>query len=721
MVKQDDVKLSRSQKILSVLPPIIFILSNIFLFGPFTIYQGNVGEFGISFISIIKVFLLPSLILGSILSTLGISLSDKLHKRYVSVLFVLGLLFWIQGNVFVWKYGLFDGQGIDWTRARWRGWLDGALWLILLTSSFIFYKKYFKIVTTTSILIICLQIVFTGFSSIWKPDIWKSDFLGLNVTPKWVGEFSASKNVIHFILDAFQSDIFEEIIERDREDYSKALEGFTFFKEATGSFPTTYLSVPAILSGQVYQNDIPILDFFKQTLTGKTIPNVLYDKGYEVDLIPAIETYRQGKSTHSYLIPDPYIGTIQDYKHAKSALMIDLVLFRNMPHFIKRYIYRDQQWFIQKWFVQDTCMQFRHFGHEAFLRDIINTISPNRDKPVYKFYHFMTTHVPLLVNKDCECAGAVLPQTRENVFIQSKCSLDHFIEFLIKVKSLGIYDNSLIILQGDHGSVASVELGGQDDQSEGYDISSSVVASALPLMLIKPPGSNGPLRISKAPVMLSDVPATINSVLHLNDTFPGQSVFKILPEEIRERRYYDYRWKNSNWQSDYLPPLIEYTIIGSVFNRDSWQLGKQNPRAKNISFKTQEIDLGTDSATNYLRHGWGGNERSEQGLTYMWALGKSASVFLSLPKNKAVRMTANVNSVIFPKPQVVTIKVDGQIIGSWTLSNRWQWQEPNIIIEPSEKRPDVSIIEFLFSQQLMQKNDQRPLAVLFESITLDEQ
>lgn len=221
--------------------------------------------------------------------------------------------------------------------------------------------------------------------------------------------------------------------------------------------------------------------------------------------------------------------------------------------------------------------------------------------------------------------------------------------------------------------------------------------------------------------MLSDVPATINSVLHLNDTFPGQSVFKILPEEIRERRYYDYRWKNSNWQSDYLPPLIEYTIIGSVFNRDSWQLGKQNPRAKNISFKTQEIDLGTDSATNYLRHGWGGNERSEQGLTYMWALGKSASVFLSLPKNKAVRMTANVNSVIFPKPQVVTIKVDGQIIGSWTLSNRWQWQEPNIIIEPSEKRPDVSIIEFLFSQQLMQKNDQRPLAVLFESITLDEQ
>ena len=111
----------------------------------------------------------------------------------------------------------------------------------------------------------------------------------------------------------------------------------------------------------------------------------------------------------------------------------------------------------------------------------------------------------------------------------------------------------------------------------------------------------------------------------------------------------------------------------------------------------------------------------EQGLTYMWALGKSASVFLSLPKNKAVRMTANVNSVIFPKPQVVTIKVDGQIIGSWTLSNRWQWQEPNIIIEPSEKRPDVSIIEFLFSQQLMQKNDQRPLAVLFESITLDEQ
>jgi hypothetical protein len=560
-----------------------------------------------------------------------------------------------------------------------------------------------------------------GFISIKKPEIWKTELSVTSFTPEWIGGFSAKNNVIHFIFDAFQSDIFDEIIENKPDHYSKAFDGFTFFRETTGIFPTTYLSVPAILSGKVYQNDIPIVDFLRQTLTEKSITNVLYNHGYDVDIIPANKSYCQGNFTQFYMIPDPYTGTIKDYRRAKAALMMDLVLFRHTPHYIKQAVYGNQRWFIQKFLVQNEHAHYRYFGHEAFLSDIISAMSPNRNKPVYKFYHFMTTHVPLVVNKDCQYAGAVLPNTRENVLIQSKCVLDHFANFLIKLKSLGIYDNSLIIMQADHGSVAPVELKGQNTHPEGNVISANVVSSALPLLLIKPPASKGPLRISDAPVMLTDVPATINSLLHLNEIIPGQSVFEIKPNQVRERKFFDYRWKHANWQSDFLPPLTEYIITGSVFNRASWRLAKQSPLAGNISFKAQKIDFGTDYATNFLRQGWSGNEKSDkEGITYTWAMGNSASIYLSLPKEKTVKLTANINSLIFPEPQIVTVKVDNKEIGRWKMLNSWKWQQYSAIINSDNNRPAVSVVEFVFSQHRIQEKDSRPLAVLFESITLTD-
>ena len=116
MENQTNTKLSISNKIVAVLPPVVLILSNIFFFGPFTIYQGNINEFAIHFISIIKYFLYPSLILFSILSAFGALLPEGFHKRYVSILFILGILLWLQGNVFVWNYGVLGKGDIDWTK-----------------------------------------------------------------------------------------------------------------------------------------------------------------------------------------------------------------------------------------------------------------------------------------------------------------------------------------------------------------------------------------------------------------------------------------------------------------------------------------------------------------------------------------------------------------------------------------------------------------------------
>ena len=71
-------------------------------------------------------------------------------------------------------------------------------------------------------------------------------------------ELSRTRNVIHIVLDAFQSDVFGEILAEERPKLDRSLSGAVFFANHTGAFPTTIASMPAMLTGKVYRNDRPL-------------------------------------------------------------------------------------------------------------------------------------------------------------------------------------------------------------------------------------------------------------------------------------------------------------------------------------------------------------------------------------------------------------------------------------------------------------------------------
>jgi hypothetical protein len=160
-----------------------------------------------------------------------------------------------------------------------------------------------------------------------------------------------------------------------------------------------------------------------------------------------------------------------------------------------------------------------------------------------------------------------------------------------------------------------------------------------------------------------------------------------------------------------------------VFDANAWRIGSTYFSPKS-SFRTYKIDFGTNQANRFLRFGWGSNEKdTKENLSFNWALGESASVLMSFPRDRAVVLTANIKPYLFAKPQIITIKVDDKLIGIWKPSNKWEWQQHRIVIPPDKARSDISVVEFMFSQHLTSKKgvkDVRPLAVLFESITLNQ-
>ena len=188
----------------------------------------------------------------------------------------------------------------------------------------------------------------------------------------------------------------------------------------------------------------------------------------------------------------------------------------------------------------------------------------------------MTPHFPMVVNTDCGYAGKI-PATRANIKIQAKCALDHFIKFLDRLRSRGLYDSSLIILQSDHGLGQKIEMTNLESPGDGVNainnISLSAIAgSAIALLAIKPSRNKDHFTISKAQVSLTDIPATMSTLLKLDDTFDGRPVFEVDPDEVRERRFYYHEWNAKDWKRDYFPRLDEFVVTGSVFDRNSWRL-----------------------------------------------------------------------------------------------------------------------------------------------------
>lgn len=725
---------SRKSNVKVLVAPVILILCDFFLFGPATIYSGNIGEFNISLLNILEYYAVPGLILLLMLLGIGMAFSKRQLSVYVALIFCLGILVWLQGNILVWDYGVFGKGNVDWTKDAWRGWVDGSLWLILLTLACIFHKRIFRAATLTCTVLILLQMIMLVYTSLQRPEIWNKAYKTATAPPQEIFEFSTKQNVIHVILDEFQSTVFREIIDGDPEYYKTALEGFTFFEETTGSFPTTVMSLPAVFSGKTYKNDIPIQQFIENVFKEKTIINALYDSGFEIDIAVPSGCYLHGRYTHFYYISVPYGVTKKEYALINSHLMLNLVLFRYLPHFLKKAVYNSQAYLPALNLRRHDIAYIdgaRHFAHKDFLQDFIDSSSGGRVEPVYKLIHLTTTHYPAVLSKNCEYAGKILPWRWENIKVQAKCSFDSFLLFLTKLKRLGVYDKALIILQADHGywkipeSANQIKLKNSDRQIEGNfgcdkEYFAEVVCSSLPLLAVKLPGVSGPLRISEAPTQLIDIPATISSILGLNEEFNGRSVFDVDDNEVRERKFYYYEQLNRQGD-DFFRRLDEYLITGSVFDKSSWRLGLAY-HSPESSFQVKKIDFGTEEACRFLRLGWGGNEsNSKDGTTYCWALGNSASIFISLPKDKIVLLAAHVKALKFVKPQRVTIKVDGKKVGMWEIGSAWKWEKHSIVIEPDKGRPNVSIVEFIFSQYYEpDEKVKRPLAVLFESITIKE-
>jgi hypothetical protein len=654
---------SRLRRFLIVLFPALFVPLQLLVFGTHTIYTGNVQEFNAPFWSLAVQLVPTTLAIAVGLAVVGVLLPAKVFAHYVAGLVGLGLAVWAQGNLMVGDYGVLNGQEIDWSGHAWRNRYELALWIALPVVLVIFARRVYSTAVFASRVLIALQLALLAFSAAQAAPESQGRWNGASEA---IFDLSTKQNVFHFVLDGFQSDAFDDIVRAERADIDRQYDGFTFFKNHTGAFPTTIVSIPAMLTGSVYRNQEPMQGYIAKQFERASIFSALRGQGYQVDAVSGLH-YDQQNTTHYYRLPTPYV-TYDAYVRFAGWQLADLALFRHTPHVLKPWVYNNQSWRLQATLGRSAETSGRGYipvSGEAFLADYAARMRVADERPTYKYLHVGIPHWPVSVDADCKYLG---PQSlrRANYTAQARCGIRRVGAILDRLRELGLYDSSLVVISSDHGVALPPEgFTGERDVFGGS--LAEVSGSALALLIVKPPHARGPVRVSEAPSAISDIPATIVDTLGLSNPFPGTSAMKLDDHASRPRQFAVYQWNSADWHADFLPYMDIFTIDGKPTDGHAW--------------KSEEPVYAPTATPEGRSRGFYRPERGAPGQIFRWS---TPVAYLHQPAEaQGVELKVRSSS---DQPQTLTVEIRGKVIDKRVLADH-DWHTLTYRNPPSSSTP----------------------------------
>ena len=420
------------------------------IFAPLEVYMAGKDGFFFSGIDVLPFSVLLFIVVTTVLTILAtviVHINDRIGRYVVTISFGLAVAFYLQGNYDTTDYGVWDGTSIDWNVFLYSKYLWWIVFVLCILLSLLAVKriekdKLSKIMTVSSFCLILVQAV-TLMTLLISHN-------GLKKEPEYVaiedgeGEFSAGENLIVLILDSYDSMMLTEILGDDEAGYYKGiLSDFVFYQDTAGVYSFTNLAVPHIVTGKKYYNDMTYGEYLSNAYHDSELLNYLTDNDWNIGLY-----------TDSAFPKDGIIaGNVQNCKRIDRTVtshrrlmeyMYRLIGFRYLPQPLKKYCVYDGDIESQ---IGSNAQGYTLFGsmNKTFKRVYGEAKISGQDK-VFKLIHIFGAHPPYYANADeseTEIEASELDVCKDNLEL-----VDGFLD---KLREIGAYDNSTIIICADHG------------------------------------------------------------------------------------------------------------------------------------------------------------------------------------------------------------------------------------------------------------------------------
>ena len=562
----------------------------------------NWSEIAIGFEELLARLALPFAVTFLAIATLAIVLNALAPRRGLALLVALYVALWAQANLFVWKYGEFDGSPIDWGENSGKGILELAFWttavaLALSRPAWIGRRALFIAGVVFALQLTAVAGLVHDNAPFPPPTDPQAQLTHGEDTDdlslvESVGQFSRDLNVIIIVLDSLQSDYFAEVI-RDSDLRASMPPGFTYYRNATSLYARTEFSLQSMLTARAIPDNVDLRKWRMEHIE-QTLPAILSERGFDAVLTTFTRANFRNFGTWRYhRVLD---ATIAEAGSANSVWRNDvndlfaIGLFRLSPHSLKSLIYDNGSWRVRPLYSRarpeprDSRIQYETRTDLGVLDKLATSASADDVAPRFRFLHLYGAHRPYSVDGSCRYAGPS-EFKREKVNGVTHCVLSRVFAFLHKLDEIGVYDRSVIFVLADHGGhipldkdVASPPL----PESEVTDGSpENPPASRLkypwrgvPLFLAKPLGDRLPLRTSDQPVSLCDVPNSVMDALSIEGHFECESIFSTRVPRQTPRIHYRYptlaqRRELGLALGDGLP-FEKYLVRGHSWRPESW-------------------------------------------------------------------------------------------------------------------------------------------------------
>lgn len=523
------------------------------LYGPLELFFTNLEEFKFGFSALFPV--LTELFLIGLAGCLMLLVFCRLlHQRLYDVVlcggFVGFVCSYIQGMFLSGSLPPLDGEPIQWQEYGLQNLQSLILWLlvgvgVILLAKKIHRRAMVRLIEGVSLFLTAILLV-TGISVGVMNEGFQDRPITIMTTE---GQFTMSteENLVIFVVDATDGQTVQNMLESTDPQFADVLEDFTFYPDTEGAYPFTKFAIPYILHGQWYENQEDYYRFTNGAMKKSPLLQQLRQQHYRMGFYEGDAEYVGGNTVEGVENVCEFTFEIGNRRKLMKQ-ELKLVWYKYAPWPLKSLVQVDMDGFHQVLAYPEGLEPYRWknpYVYEAIQERPLEIVQ----EKCFRFYHMEGAHVPFRYDKD---VNAVENGTYEG---NIQCTMTILSAYLQKLKEAGLYDNTAIVILGDHG----------------YDNfrDTPLLGRMNPFLAIKGRGEKHPMEISEASVSYEDLQ---EMYMRLLEGKRGEAVPLCQPGDSRQRRVLFYHYLHE-------PYIAEYLQTGHAWDTESFvATGKEYKR-----------------------------------------------------------------------------------------------------------------------------------------------
>lgn len=525
----------------NIIPTLLFSFM-MSVFGPMEVYLSNKGYFffpGTDMLGVISVVFLLMIVVSLLVLMLSQIVDNRIYK-VIYGMFIGGIWsLYVQGNWDLTDYGAWNGNDIEWAEFRLQLIGFAVMWISIWCVCVFFSCKKHNLFKRASRYVCCfllLILVYTFIVLLIRNNGLRKEEEYIATTEHEL-ELSSNKNMIILVADTFDGTAFNEIIIQHPE-YKGVFEGFTFYRDTMSAYTSTDMSIPMIMTGNDYRNDMTYGEYLCGSYSESILMKWLSDNGWRVgvytDMLVPQNNDELGIENLQKLL------RVSSDKITLMRYMYDIVLFRYLPQPLKRYFtfYPDN--------LKTELCTFDSSDYTVYTEDnllfeeAIKKMSTDRSEGVFQLIHIDGSHPPFYYTSDFTLSD------NETSYEEECEGIIKLIDrFITELKNDGIYDNTIILIMGDHGYYNSRQN---------------------PLLLVKSANETDAFEISDKPVSFYDLQDAYLKLLE--EKSDSGSVFDEVAVYGRTRTIRSVPWNTHLNHDTYGGLMKEYSTDKTSYDPD---------------------------------------------------------------------------------------------------------------------------------------------------------